>query len=76
MLEFLRNNYQYNQAKGDIYTPIICGSVVNGVQNSYPYTRFNFERKLRLMRAELFALLLISNTACFVKSLDDMRLIK
>ena len=60
ILEFLRNNYQYNQAKGDIYTPIICGSVVNGVHYNYPFKRMNFERKLRLMRVELFGCLLIS----------------
>lgn len=75
MIEFLRNNYQYNQAKGDIYTPIICGSVVNGTSQIYPFTRMGFERKLRLMRVELFTVLLICQTQAFVKSLQESEIL-
>jgi hypothetical protein len=47
-------------------TPIICGSVVDGGDQEYPYSRMNFERKLRMMRVELFATLSISESTNFV----------
>ena len=47
------------------------GSVVNGNDHNYPYTKMSFERKLRMMRAELFSTLLISNSANFIAKKSD-----
>jgi len=60
ILSRLHNEYKANYAHQQVYTPIISGSVVDGGSSYYPFTRMCFERKLRMMRVELFATLLIS----------------
>jgi hypothetical protein len=60
VLKDLENHYQYNYQKDQTFTPIICGSVVDGNDHAFPYTRISFERKLRLMRVEIFCGLLLS----------------
>ena len=62
----LKNHYNYNYSKGNVHTPIICGSVINGTDHNYPYNKMSFERKLRMMRVELFATLSISENMNFV----------
>ena len=60
ILSRLHNEYKANYVQKQVYTPIISGSVVDGGSSYYPFTRMCFERKLRMMRVELFATLLIS----------------
>jgi len=67
MIAQFKNHYDYNFSQGGIQTPIICGSVVDGGDQEYPYSRMNFERKLRMMRVELFATLSISESTNFVQ---------
>jgi hypothetical protein len=71
VLASFENNYNYNYSKGHVYTPIICGSVVSGGDHQFPYTKMNFERKLRMMRLELYCSLLITNSTNFIKSHTD-----
>jgi len=67
----MENNYNYNFSNGHVYTPIIFGSVVGGNDHQFPYTKLSFERKLRMMRVELYSTLLISNSLNFIKSFHD-----
>ena len=76
VLQSFENNYNYNYAKGGVYTPIICGSVVGGGDHQFPYSKMNFERKLRMMRLELYCSLLITNSTNFIKSHHDSDEIK
>jgi len=50
---------------------MIFGSVVGGNDHEYPYAKLSFERKLRMMRVELYCTLLISNSTNFIKSATD-----
>ena len=59
-LSELENHYNYNYSKDKTYTPIICGSVVDGNEVTYPFKRMSFERKLRMMKVEMYCTLLIS----------------
>jgi len=76
VLASFENNYNYNYSTGHVYTPIIFGSVVGGNDHQFPYTKLSFERKLRMMRVELFSTLLISNSANFIRSAADTADIK
>lgn len=70
------NHYKYNYSKGHVYTPIIFGSVVGGNDHEFPYSKISFERKLRMMRVELYSSLLITNSTCFIKNHKDAHDIK
>jgi len=59
-LKDLDNHYKYNYNKDKTFTPIICGSVVDGNDHDFPYKRISFERKLRMMRVEIYCGLLLS----------------
>ena len=54
-----------------MYTPIIFGSVVGGGDHQFPFTKLSFERKLRMMRLELYSTLLICNSSNFIKNHAD-----
>jgi hypothetical protein len=76
VLASFENHYRYNYSKGHVYTPMIFGSVVGGNDHEYPYTKLSFERKLRMMRVELYSTLLITNSTNFIKSHQDTSDIK
>jgi hypothetical protein len=50
--------------------------VVNGTDHNYPYNKMSFERKLRMMRVELFSTLLITDSTSFIKKESESKLIK
>ena len=63
-------------------TPLICGSVVknNSIESltggSAKITNLTFDRKLRMMRADIFALLYCSMNSSFIQKADTSQLIK
>lgn len=63
----LKHQYNRDLSNEGVNAPVICGSVVDGGDFKYPYSRFNFDRKLRMLRCELFGALLISSSTHFVK---------
>jgi hypothetical protein len=67
ILARLNSQYHRDVSNDGVYTPIICGSVVDGGDHKYPYSRFNFDRKLRMIRCELFGALLVSASTHFVQ---------
>ena len=61
-------------------TPLICGTLVNNLNNVdvresllefKKITNMTFNRKLRMIRADLYALLSISMCTNFVKSAEE-----
>ena len=76
MVAQYKNHYEYNFKQGGIMSPIICGSVVDGGDLEYPFSRMNFERKLRMMRVELFTTLSISEQTNFIQNENDSLNIK
>ena len=52
----IRDELNLNPNERDKVAPLICGTVVNG----------SFTRKLRMLRADLFTLLAVCQTAAFV----------
>ena len=67
----MENHYNYNYAKGHVYTPFICGSVVEGNDHEFPFTKMSFERKLRMVRLEMYCALLITNSTNFIQKACD-----
>ena len=67
ILARLASQYDRDLSNEGVYSPIICGSVVDGGDYKYPYSRFNFDRKLRMIRCELFGALLVSASTHFVQ---------
>jgi len=55
----IKETLNLNESDTDAITPIICGTVVKGPA---------FERKLRMMRADLFSLLSVSNANTIISS--------
>jgi hypothetical protein len=60
VLDQLKEQYDAEPTNKDMLTPTICGSVVDGGLSSYPFSRMKFQRKLRMLRLELFGTLCIS----------------
>ena len=56
-----------NPNKEDL-TPIIRGSVVLGNNNKYPFKRLSFDRKLKMLRVDIYTMLCLSQSIEFVKS--------
>ena len=50
----------------DDKTPIICGSIVNDSIYAADKVNFNFKRKLKMLRADVFALFSVSLSADFI----------
>tara|TARA_B110000285_G_C14873653_1_gene490428 strand:- start:178 stop:375 length:198 start_codon:yes stop_codon:yes gene_type:complete len=50
----------------DDKTPMICGSVVNDSVFGGEKANFNFKRKLKMLRADIFSLLSVSLASDFV----------
>ena len=67
----------------DMTTPLICGTVVRDLnteskkmKDDKAINNMTFHRKLRMMRADVFALLSISTNSDFVQKVDDSQCIK
>jgi hypothetical protein len=76
ILARLRNQYDRDPSNEGVHAPIICGSVVDGGDFKHPYSQFNFDRKLRMLRCELFGALLVSSSTHFVKKKAHYRAIQ
>ena len=66
-LKALKKDIQTTEDK-NCKDPIIRGSIVNGPQNYPPFSRLSFDRNLRMVRADVFAALCISDSALFLKN--------
>ena len=60
----------------EMWTPLICGTVVRNKNQQEKFnekeaiTNLTFDRKLRMMRADIFALLSISTNSDFIGNAD------
>jgi len=71
VLKKLKAEYKAGgRANKNMWAPQIRGSVVNGDQNVYPYQRLKFGRPLRMVRADVFATLAISQSILFLKKVQ------
>ena len=70
LLKKLKSEYKADRRNRGIWAPQIRGSVVNGNQHVYPYQRLKFGRPLRMVRAEVFATLAISQSILFLKKVQ------
>jgi hypothetical protein len=64
----LKKEYITDSINKNISMPQIRGSIVNGNQNQFPYQRLSFNRKLRMLRADIFGALLCANSTIFLKT--------
>lgn len=72
----LGREYHATPLNSNAHIPEIRGSVIEGNEVNYPYQRIRYDRRLRMMGAKIYALLCVSESVHFIKTVNQARVIK